>query len=112
MICGRDRSGWPGSGPASGSPSTRRSPRLSAGRPDSARTRAACGSASSSGSGLVMPGWFGPSHELQRSNICWSAALFGGSLWKKRQSGVAVSDARRMWPTSSTMLIESVCQKK
>ena len=27
-------------------------------------------------------------------------------------SGAAVSDARRMWPTSSTMLMLSVCQKK
>ena len=59
-----------------------------------------------------MPGWFGPRYELQRSNISRSFGDLGGSLCHSMQSGSAVSDARRMWAVSSSMLMLSVCQKK
>ena len=84
-ICGFERSGCPGSGPASGWPSPRCSPRLDAGLPLWARSRAAAGlEPSSSGSGLKMPGWFGPRYELQRLNVLWSSGVFGGSLRQLR----------------------------
>ena len=60
----------PGSGPASGSPGPRRSPRRLAGLLRSARTLAAA-LPGSVGSGVVMPGWSGPSHWLHFSMTAW-----------------------------------------
>jgi hypothetical protein len=103
-TCGFEMSGCPGSGPASGSPGPRRSPRREAGLLRSLRTLADA-LPGSVGSGVVMPGWSGPSHWLHFSITAWL-----GWVWNCEQSSSSWRPRRTMCATPSNMLIESVCQ--
>ena len=63
------------------------------------------------GSGALIPGWRGPSQELQSWNSCSLSASVGGSL----RYGLhfdTVAPTRSWWPMASKPLVVMVCQKK